>query len=315
MQTNLIRNYLKTAHVRAINKKAWDNLVEPERTALSLQLGMDKSSWEAGEIMKRSHYKYLEIKYRAEYFLKLFTKHFQLFGELIPEQTPFETSIVKDYLKFCIEKRIKPSEALEEMAKVRKGRVKKDILDKALIKQLKHWGESQDVFGRTVFDLVMDFDRWNNFRILPKEIQEPSPYKRRAKKVFRAQLRILKNFPELSLKHLKKLFETNSEECLYLPIVENETPLILKIRTNPTYLAMLDDICLYYFRTEDTAREYIGIAMDYIYNENRSCKDGLEFWPKFREIVKDALNYNKIHNLTPNRKFLEMAINKIEYWE
>ena len=43
-------------------KKAWDCLNEIERQSLFLQLSESKSSWEAGEILKLSHYKYLEIR-------------------------------------------------------------------------------------------------------------------------------------------------------------------------------------------------------------------------------------------------------------
>ena len=42
-------------------KKAWDCLKDLEQKSLFLQLSENKSSWEAGEILKLSHYKYLEV--------------------------------------------------------------------------------------------------------------------------------------------------------------------------------------------------------------------------------------------------------------
>lgn len=54
-------------------KKAWDCLNEIERQSLFLQLSESKSSWEAGEILKLSHYKYLEIRERSEKFFRLFS--------------------------------------------------------------------------------------------------------------------------------------------------------------------------------------------------------------------------------------------------
>lgn len=53
-------------------KKAWDCLTPTEQQSLFLQLSESKSSWEAGEILKLSHYKYLEIKERSEKFFRLF---------------------------------------------------------------------------------------------------------------------------------------------------------------------------------------------------------------------------------------------------
>lgn len=54
-------------------KKAWDCLTPTEQQSLFLQLSESKSSWEAGEILKLSHYKYLEIKERSEKFFRLFS--------------------------------------------------------------------------------------------------------------------------------------------------------------------------------------------------------------------------------------------------
>jgi hypothetical protein len=48
-----------------LTSKAWGLLTEEEQTALKLQLGLGKSSWQASEIMGKAHYKYLEIKKRG----------------------------------------------------------------------------------------------------------------------------------------------------------------------------------------------------------------------------------------------------------
>ena len=54
------------------NNPAWMILIEEEQLALTLHYGPEKSTWQAGEIMKKAHYKYLEIKARGEKFLKIF---------------------------------------------------------------------------------------------------------------------------------------------------------------------------------------------------------------------------------------------------
>lgn len=54
-------------------QKAWSYLIDKEQQSLFLQLSESKSSWEAGEILKLSHYKYLEIRERSEKFFRLFS--------------------------------------------------------------------------------------------------------------------------------------------------------------------------------------------------------------------------------------------------
>lgn len=54
-------------------EKAWDCLTEQEQNSLFLNLSNGLSARETGEILKVSHYKYLEIKARAEKLFKLFS--------------------------------------------------------------------------------------------------------------------------------------------------------------------------------------------------------------------------------------------------
>lgn len=54
-------------------QKAWSCLIDKEQQSLFLQLSESKSSWEVGEILKLSHYKYLEIRERSEKFFRLFS--------------------------------------------------------------------------------------------------------------------------------------------------------------------------------------------------------------------------------------------------
>ena len=69
-------------------KKAWDCLNEIERQSLFLQLSESKSSWEAGEILKLSHYKYLEIRERSEKFFRLFSDFFELHTSIFRPDCP-----------------------------------------------------------------------------------------------------------------------------------------------------------------------------------------------------------------------------------
>ena len=87
-------------------KKAWDCLTPTEQQSLFLQLSESKSSWEAGEILKLSHYKYLEIKERSEKFFRLFSDFFEIHESIFRPDCLCERNF-QDYIEACIEKRMK----------------------------------------------------------------------------------------------------------------------------------------------------------------------------------------------------------------
>ena len=300
-----------------LNKDAWNNLDLHERTALSLKHISDKSSWQAGEIMSRSHYKYLEIKSRAEHFLKLFTEYYNLFGCLIPDEVTGDMTVI-EYFKLTIIKRYKPKKAIDTINEKRPNGIMRGQLNIRIEKQLKAWGRSQILEEIKVYNLIQDFDRWNNFRILPKSCQEPSAFKRRLKNVFKKQLKVLKDLNEFSLDHLKKLLratrQKDREKALYLPLLEKNGSLkVYLIKNKPTYLEILSDMGLYYFIKVEDAKDYMALVAKYLLNQKRSCKDGLDFWPQFREQIKKAANYDKVCNKAPHRRQLEVAMSKLEY--
>jgi hypothetical protein len=292
-----------------VNKQAWDTLTEDEQSALALQIGMDKSSWQAGEIIGRSHYKYLEIKYRASYFLKLFTEHLDFYDRLITDLNGDKT--VLEYFRICVEKRVKPMAAVEGL------KINKSRLNERVIAQMNKWQKSEDAHELITFELIKNFDRWNNFRILPKSLQEPSAYKRRVKNIYKKHLKVISNIPPLSIRKLLKLYQTNRRPYIYMPIIEiidgKKQPSIYKVKENKGSRAILDGVGLYLFVDYEDAKEYIDEVWAYVGKGKKECTDGLIFWPKYREIIKKAKNYLEVQKITPSRKWLEMAMSKLEY--
>ena len=292
-----------------LNSRAWDILLEDEKIALSLQLGMEKSSWESGEILNRSHYKYLEIKYRAEQFLKMFTEHLEVFDELFPK---FITGnkIVIFYFRCCIEQRKKP---LESMVLIEKefGKITKSFLNTKIISTLKAWEDNDNAYNKTTLELVKEFDRWNNFRILPKEIQEPSAFKRRIKNYYKKQIKIVSSIHPLAIKKIKKLYETKNTPYLYLPIITNK-PEVIRVKVNKQSCEIFNSLGLYTFKDKDLALEYITNINSYLIKGKKQCKDGLDFWPRYRELIKQASNYHEAMKISSSRKYLQMAMQKYQ---
>ena len=91
-------------------QKAWSCLIDKEQQSLFLQLSESKSSWEAGEILKLSHYKYLEIRERSEKFFRLFSDFFEKHTSIFRPDCPCERNF-QDYMEGCLEKRLKRKEA------------------------------------------------------------------------------------------------------------------------------------------------------------------------------------------------------------
>jgi hypothetical protein len=294
-----------------MNKRAWALLSEDEKLALSLQLGLNKSSWESGEIMKKSHYKYLEIRYRAEHFLKMFTERLDLFDCLIPKDIN-GPKIVIEYLRLCLEKRCKPAQALEEVSKSQSARVTKSMINDHLIELLPKWENSENAYDRSTFEFVKEYDRWNNFRILPKEIQEPSAYKRRIKNTYKKHVRVIGHINPLSLEKLKKLYAIKKSQY-FLPILVEGKGEIWPVKLNEASSKLFNSIGLYIFTNKQEAQEYIESIETYISKGKKECTDGLDFWPKYRELIKKAKNYQEVQNITPSRKYLMMALSKIEF--
>lgn len=305
--------------MKKLNTHAWDILLESEKTALNLQYVTEKSSWQAGEIMKKSHYKYLEIKYRAERFLKLFTEYFTIHPTLIPEPvreryTNPGAVAALFYLERCILKRAKPFEALNNWNEKNEEALTKSEMNDNLEKLLSVWAESDDLYEMAIFNMVKEFDRWNNFRILPKNCQEPSAYKRRLKNVQKRRVKLACSLSPLALEKIVALFGAKKQPCLFLPILVESKIHVLRVKDKPKIVEILSDFNLYLFKEQSDATTYADLIQMYVVKSKRECQDGLAFWPNYRTMVKKAINFDTIDNITPTRRHLQMAINKHEFY-
>jgi len=293
-----------------VNKKAWAILNEDEKTSLGIQLGLQKSSWEAGEIMQKSHYKYLEIKYRAEKYLRMFTEHLELYDEVVPAYASGHKDVIS-YLRDCMEKRAKPNDLFRKKAEDRE--FNKDYFNNKISDQVRKWGRSEDPHDQSIFNLVKEFDRYNNFRILPKDVQEPSAFKRRIKKAYMKHVKVLSTIPKLSLMKIIKLCKTNKKPFYFLPIIMDGMVQVHRVKQTRTTVEVLNQVAFYIFDSDAKAKEYIIPVFHYLNKGKKDCRDGLEFWEQYRELIKTAHNYNEVQQITPSRKYLEIAYKRLEF--
>lgn len=298
---------------KKFNQKAWGMLLEDEKMALSLQHVMSKSSWEAGEIMDKSHYKYLEIKYRAETFLKMFTDHFEKLDEVIPSDIRGSQE-VREYFVLCIEKRMKLPEVYDILNE-KYGYTGKRTRELQIIEQMRAWEKSENAYELVTYNLIKEFDRWNNFRILPIDIQEPSAFKRRNKKVHLKHIKTTCTVPEISVEKIKKILGAKrGQPKVYMPIITDENKLyLIEIRKTEPAIKQASELNLYLFEDKLHATEYIELLKGYVEPKIKKCIEGLQFWPKYRESIKRALNYEAIQKIVPSRRYLQLALQKLAF--
>ena len=287
--------------------KAWMLLSEEEQLALKLNLGLKKSTWKAGEIMRKSHYKLIEIKDRGRTFLKIFSNHFNEYHKLIPDGVTISPDL-RTYLEATIIRRKRISQAIGEIDNPLYHHI--STREESIALEVTKWKSSVRIPERELYNLIMDFDRWNNFRIMPKSIQEPSAFKRRDKNRLKKHLKIGTSIPAISHKVIKTRFEhkTNRKANVgYLSLItaEPQRVEIIKVKTGADNLALLSKASLYIFPSHDIAQEYLSITLEYIRKDAKHCIEGLKFWPRYRAIIKSALNYETIQNIIPSRRYLE----------
>lgn len=297
-----------------MKNKAWDMLTDEEKASLSLSINHGKSSWQAGEILKKSHYKYLEIEARAKEFFSMFTEYFRLTNnKLIPENSDIPEDF-KKFIELTLVKRYSYREAVAEM-KGFKSRIanRSNHVRVGYLKELLEFIKNhKDPIHRELHALIINFDRWNNNRILPIQLQAPSAFKRRNKARWSKHLKNIYNLDPLIIHRLLTKFnEIPSKVPLYLPIVSHTFVNgyeIVKIKKNDNSILkfLSEDIKLYVFLKYEDALAYADLVCEYVSNEERDCKVGQHFWPEYRRLIAKAYNYEQLNNLIPRLNSVEL---------
>lgn len=301
-----------------MNSKAWDILLDEEKAALSLSINHSKSTWQAGEILNKAHYKYLEIHARAKKFFVMFTQYFKKTGDrLIPDNSEMSWDL-REFILCTIEERKGYRETLKIIGKTSPlcSKYAKDR-DNKLIEYM-DWLKSQDGVHRDLHDLIKEFDRWNNFRILPESIQEPSAFKRRNKTRLLKHLKNVYSLEPIVIDYLSsnRFKPSKKGKRLYLPIVSDNYIKgynVIEVNVLPQVIKYISkELQLYLFEDKHQADDYAHLVEAYMSSTKRTCKVGQNFWPEFRTMIKLASNYNEVNNIIPRRSKLEVAFRDID---
>jgi len=292
-----------------INTEAWEILNDDEKTAVSLSLGHSKSTWEAGEIMSKAHFKYLEIQKRARKFLEIFTNHLEKYGGLFPKELSISFAF-KEYLTLTIIERKNISTATQSMEDSSYSTASRR--SKLIIYEIEKLRADTREFACDLYNLIMDFDRWNNFRILPVEIQEPSAFKRRNKARNIKHLRNITTLPRYSVFRLIEIYTYSGKyHKVYLPLISTHLDggyKIISVRKKVGIMKDVTDTGLFLFTDRAIAGEFADLVSMYFLSSSRNCKTGQKFWPEFRMLMVKAYNYRELENIHKSRTYLDNAI-------
>lgn len=287
-----------------VQQKVWDILTTDEQTAITLSLSHNKSSWEVGEIMGKSHYKYLEIAARAKRFFKMFSEYFSLHDELFPEGVVVDEDF-QDYMEGCILMRLTPKDVINKLYNPIYKDFKKRQAELSLRMDLL-WKHE---IGRDLHDLILEFDRWNNYRILPECLQEPSAFKRRNKTREKNRIKLVSKLPELTVNLIIKKYKYKGKGSkFYLPLVTELYQygyVVIPVANKHTTISGITALGLPLFKKKEVAKEYGILIAEFVEARKNSCKTGLRFWPEYRVISQKAINYTKLEHIRVNRKFYE----------
>lgn len=298
--------------MNSIQETAWSWLLPNEQNSLYLTLGTGKSSWEAGEMLKISHYKYLEIRERAEVFFKLFSNFLEKHPSIFRPDGPCQEDF-KDYIEAVICDRKSRKEAAAKTGF--SANLLSEVSNRKIEKNMKRLKDSDDPWDIDTLKLINEFDRWNNFRVLPKLLQQPSAYKRRLNKKDKIYIKYLLNedkMPTWLIQRIKERFyyKTKKETKYYVALISKnlykEGYFILPVRMDDEVVKEMNRFYIYVFSDRDDADSFGFMVANYFIKTAR-VKLGLKFWPEYRETVQRAINYNQINNLDFNVKTLDMA--------
>lgn len=280
------------------DNKAWQCLTKEEQQSLSLTISYGKSSWEVGEIMNITHYKYLELKERSEKLFRLFHDFFSIHPNIF-KPCPCVDQRFIDYIEACIERRVTRKQASDPFGD--SSMYVAPIRTKFLVKQMDCLKLSQDPWDIDTYKLIMEFDRWNNWRILPRKIQQPSAYKRRNNRRDIFYLKYMCSIPSDTVQVLlDKYWYMGNKSCYYFVLFDydrfDEGYQVVPVKKSDSTLDELSKLYIYVFDDKDLADVYGYLVVEFQYG-NKSAKKGQTFWPNYRQTLERSVNYKNVNNM------------------
>ena len=291
-------------------ERAWDCLTSNEQNCLYLNFSQGLSARRSGEIMKIAHYKYLELKARAEKFFKLYSDFFAIHNDIFRPDAPVGEKF-RDYIYGCILRRLPKLEATEYAGD--SAWLLKKKKNKHIIRGMETLKASTNQWDKDTYAFIMEFDRWNNFRILPRILQAPSAYKRRGNKKDKIYLKYLHRIPDSRIRAMVDIYWSNGrpDKRYYIAMLSEifeDGYGVVPIKRKPEIVSELTKNKIYIFEEQIDADKF-GLMVYHYFEKTSNIKLGLAFWKEYRELIETAINYREINNMDFTCENLDMAYN------
>lgn len=173
--------------------------------------------------------------------------------------------------------------------------------------------QSEDEWDKDLYALIMEFDRWNSYRILPRKLQASTPYKRRTNKKEKVYIKYLHRIPDFKIRAMVDKYWSNGkpENRYYISIISTLFDggySIIPIRKDKDILSEITKMKIYIFSTIMDA-DIFGVLVKEFFERTKDPKSGLKFWEEYRSVIKTAINYREINNMDFTCSNLDMAYN------
>lgn len=280
-------------------QKAWNHLTELEQMALNLVVVNERSKKEAAIIMNISPYKFTEVYLRARKFFVMFTYHYEKYSELVPGYVmiPKEFRIFLDQL-LGHRKKVTDIVKNEYMIDLASAQAREQFW-RGLFTQL-HIESLNEVS-----EIFREFDRWNNFRILPKNMQLPAAFPRRRNRSLKKIQQGLYAISDLGWDLLMQKYGCSDiPPMIFLPVIQSYTFRSYPIRETTGITGYMSRNRIPIFVKEEDAKTFAELCYDYQLLKKRSTYSARKFWANYRIIIKEAYNYEELVGI----KWAEEAI-------
>ncbi len=280
-----------------VKEKAWKHLTEKEKQSLSLIVVLERTRPEASMIMNVSSYKFGEILTRARKFFIMFTDYYEKYPSLIPPSLDIIESPGKDYINMVVrtrETRRSQISALgfeEFISPSRKEGFWKNV--KEILQK------DSDPHSKAFWELLVEFDRWNSRRILPKTYQLLSPFSRRRIRVYKKIYKTLVGLSETSYRVIELHSGTKKPPLMYLPQASESNPKPISVVKSSGKIKYFTDNRLPVFLEESRAFELAEMSRIYATVKSPSSTISHKFWASFRNMITYAINAKELMEADP----------------
>ena len=270
-------------------EKAYIHLTEQEKLVLSFIIINNRSFKETAAIVDISPYKIKEVYFRAKKYFLLFTDFYRSHDELFPNALAINP-LFKDYITELIQSRKNPAE-LKRDPKYFEICVSYKL--KALWRDL---FEALAFSGRlhytSLYNLILEFDKWADKRILPKAFQKPSAFERRRIKVFKKVFKEMTSFGDLGYDLMQQLHGDKKGKGFIIAFYDKGHRLI-RIKLTKGSIEYYTNLHMPVFVNEPQAIRMADLVQQFK-TEKTNTRRAAIFWSNFRVLAMQAVNIEEI---------------------